>query len=149
MRHTKLGAALAGLATAAVVATTAQPANAAALYYTESSTRCLTAGYACAWYDQYGNGTATAFYDDAWDWSAIPSPYRNINNQSSSWESHGTSTYGNVRFFNYAGGTGANKCLKKGYAQTTSDGMDNLVSANVWVSTCSGYTQFSYQIRIW
>jgi hypothetical protein len=149
LRYKKLSTALTALATAVVVTVTGQPAQAAAAYISQPLNLCFDPGYACAWYGQYGNDGAVGFYNDAWDWGAIPAQFRGINNNSSSWESHGTSTYGNVRFFANAGGGGANKCLKKGYSQDTSDGMDNIVSANVWVSSCTGYTQFSNQHRIW
>jgi hypothetical protein len=149
VRHRRLAMALTALATIVTMMVSAQPAQAAPLYYREPGTLCWNAGYACAWYGEDGQGGAVGFYDDAWDWGAIPNPYRGINNQSSSWESHGTGTYGNVRFLANPGGSGANKCLKKGYSQDGSDGMNDVISSNVWVSTCSGYTQFSYQIHIW
>jgi hypothetical protein len=54
--------------------------------------------------------------------------------------------------FNGAGGTGLNKCLKAGYAKWDDGGSGGLnfkVSAHVWVSSCSGYTQFSGQEKVY
>lgn len=146
----KLATALVGTALAATLAITGStPATAAASYYTiPSGTITCNTGYACAWYETDWAGGGVGFYSDAWDWSAIGS-YNWINNNSMSWDDHGTSGYGNVRFFANAGGSGTNRCLKMGYTDSDESAIANVISANVWVSSCTGYTQFSGQYKVY
>ena len=136
-------------ATAMLVVSTAQPAAAApAPYYTFVGNQQCRATYACAWWLEDYTGSAVGFYSDAWDWGAIPSAYRFINNNARSWENHGTSSFGNVRYFENPGGSGRNKCLKMGYSVARQADFNDIVSANVWKSTCNGYPLFTEQFPV-
>ncbi|MGI5242291.1 hypothetical protein [Dactylosporangium sp. CA-139066] len=149
MKRHRSAALITAVATAATLVATAQPAQAADAYYEHYGNANCQGGYVCAWVWEDYSGYAIGFYNDAWDYASIPSAYRYINNNSRSWEDHGLSTYGNVRFFDAAGGSGRNKCLKKGYSVSRQADMNDLISAHVWTSTCSGYTLFSEQFVVW
>lgn len=151
--RTRLAAAAAVLIGASAPIVGPAPASAANTYITVYTSSGCPAGYYCAWPRVDGsNQKGVGFYLDAWDYASIPTAYRWINNASAQWVNHGVSTYSSVRLFDYAGGSGTNKCLKKGYAvfgDTTSPTLNNRVSAHVWVSSCSGYTQFARQEKVY
>lgn len=147
MRRMRFAAAV--VLTAVTVVLTAQPAHAAPPPYIgiPAGGYCPS-GYLCAHQGYYGQGAGVGFYLDAWDWGAIPSAYRFINNTASSLYNHGFGTYSFVRAFEYAGGTGVHKCLRPGYAvqDLWYDYLDNRISAHVWTSGCGSSPLFPDQV---
>jgi hypothetical protein len=115
----------------------AQPANAAAAYYSVPDGRACNTGYTCLHTGDGQQGIGVGFYNDAWDFSAIPSSYRFIDNKSLSGRNHSSGTL-STKLYGVKGGSGQAECIKAGtrvddFARYN---FGNEASALVWASSC-------------
>lgn len=141
----RLGVAVAAT-TSAIMMTLgfAQPAHAASSYISvwEVWANGCPGGYVCLSYDWQNQYNGYGFYYDVWNMSSTPSPYRYIDNAAKSARNSGTSSYGTVRFYDLAGGSGTSRCLRKGYSASSLGVLDNRTSALIWASGCGSVTPF-------